>query len=130
MAHYYNASRGPISFTMRSGTVGSAAPKQWTFVADEEESCADIVRLVQQGFLVRKVEQSRRPVKLPKQDAAPKKIEEKVEVAPVEAPVEVAPVEEAKPLKRRYKRSSSVSDNAVVAEVAETEDKGQSSSVA
>ena len=130
MAHYYNSTRGPVSFSMRSGTVGSAAPKQWTFVPDEEESCADIVRLVQQGFLVRKVEQTRRPVKPKQEVAAPKKIEEKVVIAPVEAPVEVAPMEEAKPLKRRYKRSSPVSDNAVVAEVAETEDKGQSSSVA
>jgi len=130
MAHYYNVSRGPVSFTMRSGTVGSAAPKKWTFVADEEESCADIVRLVQQGLLVRKAELAHRPVKPPKKEAAPK-IEKQVVSAPVEVvPVEVAPVEEVKPPKRRYKRSSSASVDTVVAEVAGTEDKGESIGVA
>jgi hypothetical protein len=113
MAQFFNTTRGPLSFTLTSGQVGSASPKKWTAVADEETGCADIVRLVQQGFLVRKIERS-----LPK-PPAPKAVAPKpVEPQPVKVEAET-PVEP--PKKRRTRKP--------VAEVAQSLGNGETTPV-
>jgi hypothetical protein len=129
MASYYNTTRGPLSFSLRSGAVGSAAPKKWTDIPDDEESSADILKLVRQKFLIRKLVPAFTP---------------EAEPAPVVVEIAEAAVEESKESTEQFlsrkaaKRAaraaalaapveeSSPSPSPSGSEVAESEEKGES----
>ena len=87
MPHFFNTTRSSISFTTRSGGVGVVPPKKWAVVPVSEAASADLVRLVQQGFLVRK-EDAAEPVAAP----APKSSPKPSNIVAVPSPVTVAPL--------------------------------------
>jgi hypothetical protein len=65
MALYFNATNGPLAFTLRDGSAGSVAPKKWLEIPAEKESSASVVKLLKQGFLVRREVSEAAPVSLP-----------------------------------------------------------------
>ena len=92
MALYFNATNGPLAFTLRDGSAGSVAPKKWLEIPAEKESSASVVKLLKQGFLVRREVSEAAPVSLPssKPLVAPPAPPAPVAVVPA-APVAPAP---------------------------------------
>lgn len=74
MGDYYNATRGTVAVTLRSGQCVSIRPKDWLYVPANEEGSGSIVGLVSRGILVR--------AKVPKT----------IEAIPEEVVVNTAPV--------------------------------------
>jgi hypothetical protein len=97
MALYFNATNGPLAFTLRDGSAGSVAPKKWLEIPAEKESSASVVKLLKQGFLVRREVSetvavpltSSKPLVAPPAPAAPVVV---APVAPVVPAVVPAPV--------------------------------------
>ena len=115
MASFFNTTRGPLSYTLSNGVVGSVSPKSWAKIEDGVDACSDILRLVQQGFLVRKQEHVRQP--------RPIVVKRAVVSTPavVKAAIPVENVSVSEPPRKRRKRSTS--------KVAQSEITSDSSSV-
>ena len=148
MALYFNASNGPVSFVMRDGSAGMIAPKKWQEIAPALETSASILKLVKQGILVRRVEESApvantssKPLVAAPVEAAPVPVpvpSKSVSVAPlVSAPL--APTAEIKPaiapasvpvkpvVKEAVKEPVKVESDKVAKEVAVSESSSTSS---
>lgn len=53
MARYFNRTRSSVAVTLARGGSVYVPSKCWLDVATEDESSADLVRVTQQGYLVR-----------------------------------------------------------------------------
>jgi len=81
MGKYYNKTRGPLSATLRDGSVMVFKPKAWVTVADSLASSSSMVGHVRRGLLVRSpipdlVPEAQKPEPKPKPEPAPEPVPE------------------------------------------------------